>query len=108
MLVRGRQVMSENRHQTQIGVETTSLLAPLAIGVALILLNAYWIALVSGIHHSLNPAYASLFIAPIANLFFLLIINTLLKRIRPLFALRRAQLPLSLSDVGHPLRGLWT
>ena len=84
--------MSENRHQTQIGVETTSLLAPLAIGVALILLNAYWIALVSGIHHSLNPAYASLFIAPIVNLFFLLIINTLLKRIRPLFALSRAQL----------------
>ena len=84
--------MSENRHQTQIGVETTSLLAPLAIGVALILLNAYWIALVSGIHHSLNPAYASLFIAPIVNLFFLLIINTLLKRIRPQFALRRAQL----------------
>ncbi len=84
--------MSENRHQTQIGVETTSLLAPLAIGVALILLNAYWIALVSGIHHSLNPAYASLFIAPIVNLFFLLIINTLLKRIRPPFALSRAQL----------------
>ena len=63
--------MSENRHQTQIGVETTSLLAPLAIGVVLILLNAYWIALVSGIYHSLNPAYASLFIAPIVNLFFL-------------------------------------
>ena len=84
--------MSENRHQTQIGVETTSLLAPLAIGVALILLNAYWIALVSGIHHSLNPAYASLFIAPVVNLFFLVLINTLLKRIRPLFALSRAQL----------------
>ncbi|RKU20711.1 hypothetical protein C6500_07795 [Candidatus Poribacteria bacterium] len=84
--------MSENRHHTKIGVETTSLLAPLAIGVALILLNAYWIALVSGIHHSLNPAYASLFIAPIVNLFFLLLINTLLKRIRPQFALSRAQL----------------
>ena len=84
--------VKKRRHPSQIGTETTSLLAPLAIGVALILLNAYWIALVSGIHHSLNPAYASLFIAPIVNLFFLLIINTLLKRIRPLFALSRAQL----------------
>ena len=63
--------MSEKRHHSQIGTETTSLLPPLAIGVLLILLNAYWIALVSGIHHSLNPAYASLFIAPIVNLFFL-------------------------------------
>ena len=84
--------MSEKRHQPQIGTETTSLLLPLAIGVVLIPLNAYWIALVSGIHHSLNPAYASLFIAPIVNLFFLVLLNTLLKRIRPQLALSRAQL----------------
>ena len=84
--------MSEKRHQPQIGTDTTSLLLPLAIGVVLIPLNAYWIALVSGIHHSLNPAYASLFIAPIVNLFFLVLLNTLLKRIRPQLALSRAQL----------------
>ena len=84
--------MSEKRHQPQIGTDTTSLLPPLAIGVVLIPLNAYWIALVSGIHHSLNPAYASLFIAPIVNLFFLVLLNTLLKRIRPQLALSRAQL----------------
>ena len=84
--------MPEKRHQSQIGTETTSFLAPLAIGVALILLNAYWIAFVSGIHHSLNPAYASLFIAPIVNLFFLVLLNTLLKRIRPQLVLNRAQL----------------
>ena len=84
--------MSEKRHQLLIGTETTSLLLPLAIGVVLIPLNAYWIALVSGIHHSLNPAYASLFIAPIVNLFFLVLLNTLLKRIRPQLALSRAQL----------------
>ncbi len=80
------------RHQPQIGTETTSLLLPLAIGVVLILINAYWIALVSGIHHSLNPAYASLFITPIVNLFFAVLFNTLLKRIRPQLALSRAQL----------------
>ena len=84
--------MSEKRHQPHFGTETTSLLLPLAIGVVLIPLNAYWIALVSGIHHSLNPAYASLFIAPIVNLFFLVLLNTLLKRIRPQLALSRAQL----------------
>ena len=84
--------MSEKRHQLLIGTETTSFLPPLAIGVVLIPLNAYWIALVSGIHHSLNPAYASLFIAPIVNLFFLVLLNTLLKRIRPQLALSRAQL----------------
>ena len=84
--------MSEKRHHRQIGTETTSLLPPLAIGVVLILINAYWIALVSGIHHSLNPAYASLFIAPIVNLFFLVLLNTLLKRFRPQLALNRAQL----------------
>ena len=84
--------MSVKEHQPQIGTETTSLLLPLAIGVVLILLNAYWIALVSGIHHSLNPAYASLFIAPIVNLFFGVLLNTLLKRVRPQLALSRAQL----------------
>ena len=84
--------MSNKRHQSQIGTEATSLLPPLAIGVILILLNAYWIALVGGIHHSLNPAYASLFIAPIVNLFFAVMLNTLLKRIRPQLALSRAQL----------------
>ena len=84
--------MSEKRHQPQIGPQTRSLLLPLSIGVVLILINAYWIALVSGIHHSLNPAYASLFIAPIVNLFFLVLLNTLLKRIRPQLALNRAQL----------------
>ena len=84
--------MSEKRHQPQIGTETTSLLLPLAIGMVLIPLNAYWIALVSGIHHSLNPAYASLFITPIVNLFFLVLLNTLLKQIRPQLALSRAQL----------------
>ena len=84
--------MSQKRHQPQIGPETTSLLLPLTIGVLLIPLNAYWIALVSGIHHSLNPAYASLFIAPIVNLFFGVLINTWLKRIRPQLALNRAQL----------------
>ena len=84
--------MSEKRHQSQIRPETTSLLLPLAIGIVLILLNAYWIALVSGIHHSLNPAYASLFIAPIVNLFFLVLLNTLLKRFRSQLALNRAQL----------------
>ena len=84
--------MSEERHQPQIGTETTSLLLPLVIGVILILLNAYWIALVSGIYHSLNPAYASLFIPPIVNLFFGLMLNTLLKRICPQLALSRAQL----------------
>lgn len=83
--------MSEKRHQPQIGTETTSLLLPLVIGVVLILFNAYWIALVSGIHHSLNPAYASLFIAPIVNLFFGVLLNTLLKRFRPQLALSRAQ-----------------
>ncbi len=84
--------MSGTRPQPQIGTENTSLLLPLAIGIVLILINAYWIALVSGIHHSLNPAYASLFITPIVNLFFLLLLNTLLKRIRPQLALSRAQL----------------
>ena len=84
--------MSEKRHQPQIGTEHTSLLLPLAIGVLLILINAYWIALVSGIHHSLNPAYASLFIAPIVNLFFLVLLNILLKRFCPQLALNRAQL----------------
>ena len=84
--------MSQKRHQPQIGPETTSLLLPLTIGVLLIPLNAYWIALVSGIHHSLNPAYASLFIAPIVNLFFGVLINTSLKRICPQLALNRAQL----------------
>ena len=84
--------MSEKDYQPQIGTETTSLLLPLAIGVVLILINAYWIALVSGIHHSLNPAYASLFIAPIVNLFFLVLLNTLLKRFHPQLALNRAQL----------------
>ena len=84
--------MSEKRHQPHFGTDTTSLLLPLAIGVVLIPLNAYWIALVSGIHHSLNPAYASLFITPIVNLFFLVLLNTLLKQIRPQLALSRAQL----------------
>lgn len=84
--------MSEKRHQLQIRTENTPLLLPLVIGIALILINAYWIALVSGIHHSLNPAYASLFIAPIVNLFFLVLLNTLLKQFRPQLALNRAQL----------------
>ncbi len=84
--------MSEKRHHSQISHQTTSLLPPLIIGVVLILINAYWIALVSGIHHSLNPAYASLFIAPIVNLFFGVLLNTLLKRIHPQLALSRAQL----------------
>ena len=84
--------MSEKRHPPQIGTENTSLLLPLAIGIVLILVNAYWIALVSGIHHSLNPAYASLFIAPVVNLFFLVLLNTLLKRFPPQLALSRAQL----------------
>ena len=84
--------MSKKRHQPQSGHETISLLLPLTIGVVLILLNAYWIALVSGIYHSLNPAYASLFIAPVVNLFFGVLFNTLLKRIRPQLALSRAQL----------------
>ena len=84
--------MSEKRHQPQIGNETTSLLLPLATGIVLILINAYWVALVSGIHHSLNPAYASLFITPIVNLFFLVLLNTLLKRFCPQLALNRAQL----------------
>ena len=84
--------MSEKSHSPQIGSENALLLLPLAIGVLLILINAYWIALVSGIHHSLNPAYASLFIAPIVNLFFLVLLNTLLKRFRPPLALNRAQL----------------
>ena len=84
--------MSEKTPQPHFGTDTTSLLLPLAIGVVLIPLNAYWIALVSGIHHSLNPAYASLFITPIVNLFFLVLLNTLLKQIRPQLALSRAQL----------------
>ena len=84
--------MSEKRHQLQIRTENTPLLLPLVIGIALILINAYWIALVSGIHHSLNPAYASLFIGPIVNLFFLVLLNTLLKQFRPQLALNRAQL----------------
>ena len=84
--------MSEKRHQPQIRTETTSLPLPLAIGIVLILINAYWIALVSGIYHSLNPAYASLFIPPIVNLFFGLMLNRLLKLFRPQFALSRAQL----------------
>ena len=84
--------MSGTRPQPQIGTENISILLPLAIGIVLILINAYWIALVSGIHHSLNPAYASLFITPIVNLFFLVLLNTLLKRIRPQLALNRAQL----------------
>lgn len=84
--------MSKKGHQPQTGTEATSLFLPLAIGVVLIPLNAYWIALVSGIHHSLNPAYASLFIAPIVNLFFGVLLNTLLRRLRPQLALNRAQL----------------
>ena len=84
--------VKKRRHPSQMGTESTSLLPPLAIGVALILLNAYWIAFVSGIHHSLNPAYASLFIAPVVNLFLLLLLNALLKRIRSQLVLSRAQL----------------
>lgn len=39
------------------------------LGLILIPINAHWIALVSGVRHSLNPVY-SLFIAPVINLFF--------------------------------------
>ena len=41
--MRGRQAMSGTRPQPQIGTEDTSLLLPLAIGIVLILINAYWI-----------------------------------------------------------------
>ena len=60
------------------------------IGISLIPFNAYWIAVVSGIYHSLNPAYASLYIAPVINLIGLLFLNRLLARIG--LPLRRAEL----------------
>ena len=63
-----------------------------AFGLILIPINAYWIAIVSTIHHSLNPAYSSLFIAPVFNLFFLVLLNLLLKWALPQFAFRRAEL----------------
>ena len=61
-------------------------------GLILIPINAYWIALVSGFYHSLNPAYASLFIAPVVNLFLLLLLSLFLRRMMPQMALRRAEL----------------
>ena len=47
----------------------TRLYAGIFLGLILIPINAHWIALVSGVKHSLNPAYGSLFIAPVINLF---------------------------------------
>ena len=98
--------VKKRRHQSQIEIETTSLLPPIIIGVALILVNAYWIALVSGIHHSLNPAYASLFIAPIVNLFFLSAHQCVPKADSSTIRFKSCTTALSLSDVGHALRGL--
>ena len=64
----------------------------IAFGLVLIPVNAYWIALVSTIHNSLNVAYASLFIGPVFSLFVLVLLNLLLKWILPRFALKGAEL----------------
>jgi len=69
-----------------------SLKKAIAFGLILIPLNAYWIALVSGMHHSFNPAYSSLFITPVFNLFFLLLLGLLLKKTLHWFAFNRAEL----------------
>ena len=63
-----------------------------ACGLILIPINAYWIALVSGMRGSLHPAYAPLLIAPVVNLFFLVLLSLLLKWIFPRFALSRTEL----------------
>ena len=51
----------------------TRLYAGIFLGLILIPINAHWIALVSGVNHSLQPAYGSLLIAPVINLFFILL-----------------------------------
>jgi hypothetical protein len=77
--------MVEAPNQSEIRSRLT---VSLAVGLILIPINAYWIALVSGLYHSLNPAYGSLFIAPVVNLFLL----ALLSRILPRWGLRRSEL----------------
>ncbi|MCH8292075.1 hypothetical protein IH992_13355 [Candidatus Poribacteria bacterium] len=72
--------------------EENRLIFALTLGLILIPINAYWIALVSGLYHSLNPAYASLFIAPVVNLFLLVLLRLLLKRTFPRFAPRRPEM----------------
>ena len=69
----------------------TRLYAGIFLGLILIPINAHWIALVSGVKHSLNPAYGSLFIAPVINLFFLLFPNLTLKKISPRLVLNRLE-----------------
>lgn len=69
----------------------TRLYAGIFLGLILIPINAHWIALVSGVKHSLNPAYGSLFIAPVINLFFLLFLNLTLKKISSRLVLNRLE-----------------
>ena len=72
----------------------TRLYAGIFLGLILIPINAHWIALVSGVNHSLQPAYGSLFIAPVINLFFILSLNLILKNVAPQLVLNRAENPL--------------
>lgn len=64
----------------------------IAFGLVLTVINAYWIALISGVYRFLNPAYSSLFIAPVFSLFLLVLLNLLLKRIPPRLAFKRSEL----------------
>ena len=69
----------------------TRLYAGIFLGLILIPINAHWIALVSGVNHSLQPAYGSLFIAPVINLFFILSLNLILKNVAPQLVLNRLE-----------------
>lgn len=64
----------------------------IAFGLVLIPINAYWTAIAGEIYHSLNTAYSSLFIGPVFSLFLLALLNLLLKKALPRYALSREEL----------------
>src|SRR5262249_40447755 len=64
----------------------------LAIGVPLIWLNAYWLVQMERIRYSAHPTTVSLFFNAVFILLVLTLLNPLMGRIRPRWALSRGEL----------------
>ncbi len=84
----------------------------IAIGLALLLINTYWILMGSEVWHSTQLTIASLFFNAVFTLLILVVINLVVQRLRPRFALSQADLLMiyvmivMLSTIsGHPMMG---
>ena len=74
---------------------SSSTLAPwrtIALGLALVPLNCYWVVMSEDIWNAGHPTLTTLFFNTVFSLFVLLLINRLLQKIAPLRAMRREEL----------------